>query len=257
MLIEDRLEKLLKAVNDRKSITVMEACRIFDLSRDTVRRDFIRLSNMGLVMRSHGGIVSRRNAIYEYGLKADNVVLQHHDKKEAIARHAISLISEGDSIILDGGTTTHEIAKLLGNFTNLTVLTYGLNIALELAEHERISTILFGGIISKQAMALLGPDTVAMIRNYHADKLFLAANAVSLEKGLMTPNRLQADVKKELIKIAREIIVVADSSKIDKTALFAFCSLSDVSAFIIDTNADPDFIRQLEDTGTKVMLAGG
>jgi DeoR/GlpR family transcriptional regulator of sugar metabolism len=89
-----------------------------------------------------------------------------------------------------------------------------------------VSTILFGGIISRQAMALVGPDTIAMIRNFHADELFLGANAVTPEKGLMTPNRLQADVKKELIKIASEVIVVADSSKIDKTALFAFCPLT-------------------------------
>ncbi|MBN1506574.1 MAG: DeoR/GlpR transcriptional regulator, partial [Sedimentisphaerales bacterium] len=225
MLIEERLEGLLKAVNDRRSITVQEACRLFNLSRDTVRRDFIRLSEMGLVMRTHGGIVSRKNAIYEYASRVENALVQNHGQKEAIARRAVALISQGDSIILDGGTTTYEIAKLLGEYTDLTVLTYGLNIAFELAKYEHISAILFGGILSRQAMAILGPDSIAMIRNYHANKLFLAANAVTLDKGLMTPNRLQADVKKELVKIANEVIVVADSSKINKTALFAFCAL--------------------------------
>jgi len=256
MLIEERLEELLKVVNEKRSLTVTEACKIFNLSRDTVRRDFIRLSQMGLVMRSHGGIISTKNTIYEYASKVDSALLQHMDKKQAIARRAMTLIGEGDSIILDGGTTTYQIAKLLGSFSSLTVLTYGLNIAFELAKYEKISTIVFGGILSHQAMAILGPDAIAMIHNYHADKLFLAANAVTLEKGLMTPNRLQADVKRELIKIANELIVVVDSSKVNKTALFAFCSLNDVSTFIIDKEADPQFTRQLEDRGVKVLLAG-
>jgi DeoR/GlpR family transcriptional regulator of sugar metabolism len=255
MLIEERLEELLKVVNDKMSLTVNEACKIFDLSRDTVRRDFIRLSNMGLVMRSHGGIISKKNIIYEYAGKVNSQLQQNVNKKQAIARRAVSLIAEGDSIILDGGTTTYQIARLLGGFSNLTVLTYGLNIAFELAKYEQISTIVFGGFLSNQAMAILGPDAIGMIHNYHADKLFLAANAVTLEKGLMTPNRLQADVKRELIKIANEVIVAVDSSKVNKTALFAFCSLNDASSFIIDKDADSAFIRQLEDRGVKVLIA--
>jgi DeoR family fructose operon transcriptional repressor len=211
---------------------------------------------MGLVLRTHGGIVSKKNAIYEYGFKTGDKNLNNHDKKVSIAKQALSLIRDGDSIILDGGSTTLEIARLLADFHDVTLLTYGLDIAYETSRYENISTIIFGGIVNKRSMAVLGPDAVGMIRDYHSDTLFLAANAMNLEKGLMTPNRMQADIKKELIKITNKVIVVADSSKINKTALFAFCSFDDISTLITDDSADLQFIEEVENRGIEVIRAG-
>jgi DeoR family fructose operon transcriptional repressor len=255
LLIEERLEEILKIVNQRGSITAKEACAILNVSNDTIRRDFIRLANMALVQRTHGGIISKKNAIYEYATRTSDLALNNREKKVSIAQEAIKLINEGDTIILDGGTTAYEMAKLLGVFHNLTVLTYGLNSAYELAQHENNPTIIFGGIISNQSMAILGPDAVNMIKHYHADKLFLAANAMTIGKGLMTPNRMQADIKKELIKIANDVIVIADSSKIDKTALFTFCSFEDVSTLVTDKNAGEHFIRELKQQGIRIIIA--
>jgi DeoR/GlpR family transcriptional regulator of sugar metabolism len=255
LLIEERLEEILKIVNHKGSITANDACAILKVSNDTIRRDFIRLSQMGLVLRTHGGIVSKKNAIYEYGLKTGDKNLNNHDKKASIAKQAVSIIHNGDTIILDGGSTTLEIAKLLCNFQDLTLLTYGLDIAYETSRCENISTIIFGGIVNNRSMAVLGPDAVSMIRNYHSDTLFLAANAMNLEKGLMTPNRMQADIKKELIKIANKVVVVADSSKINKTALFAFCPLDNVSTLITDECADHRFVEELKNRGVEVIFA--
>lgn len=255
MLIEERLEKLLKIVNDRGSITAKEAGSILKVSNDTIRRDFIRLSKMGLILRTHGGIISKKNTIYEYSTKPNGKIQNHYDNKVLIARQAVSLIQNGETIILDGGTTTFEIAKLLGNFQDLTVLTYGLNIAYETCKYDNVSTIIFGGMVSSKSMAVLGPDAAAMIRNYHGDKLFLAVNAMTIEKGLMTPNRMQADLKKELIKITNEVIVVADSSKINKTALFTFCSINDISQLITDAEADQEFLEEFKNRNIKVFIA--
>ncbi len=255
LLIEERLEEILKIVNSKGSITAREASRVLDVSNDTIRRDFIRLADTGLVLRTHGGIISKKNAIYEYAARVRDRAINNREKKLSIAREAIKLIDEGDTIILDGGTTTYEMAKLLGSFRDLTVLTYGLNCAYESSQHENISTIIFGGIISNQSMAALGPDAVNMIRQYHGDKLFLAANAMTIGKGLMTPNRMQADIKRELIKIANEVIVVADSSKINKTALFTFCSFEDITTLVIDENAESHFTHELEQRGISVLIA--
>ena len=104
-------------------------------------------------------------------------------------------------------------------------------------------------------MAVLGSDAAAMIRNYHGDKLFLAVNAMTIEKGLMTPNRMQADLKKELLKITNEVIVVADSSKINKTALFTFCSINDISVLITDAEADQEFLEEFKNRNIKVFIA--
>jgi len=255
VLIEERLEEILKIVNEEGSITVNQAANKLNVSIDTIRRDFIRLNNKGLVKRTHGGIVSKQNTIYEYSTKKDISPINNMEKKIRIAKKASSLIADGDTIIFDGGTTTYELSKQLGPFQNLTLLTYGLNIACELTQTTDISIIIFGGMISKSSMAILGPDAVEMIKHYRGDKLFLAANAVDIEKGLMTPNRMQADIKKELIKIANEIIVVADSTKLHKTALFSFCNFDVISKFVIDSEADSEFIECLQDKGIDVIIA--
>ena len=254
MLIEERLEEILKIVNEEGSITVNKAANKLNVSIDTIRRDFIRLNNKGLVKRTHGGIVSKQNTIYEYGAKKETSSINNIENKIKIAKMASSLISDGDTIILDGGTTTYELSKCLNSFQELTLLTYGLNIACELSQNDSISTIIFGGIISNPAMAVLGPDAVEMIKHYRADKLFLAANAIDIEKGLMTPNRMQADIKKELIKIANEIIVVSDSSKFYKTALFSFCNFDVISKVVTDSRADSEFINSLKLKGIEVLL---
>jgi DeoR family fructose operon transcriptional repressor len=255
MLIEERMEELLKLVNAQGSLTVLEASTALQVSPDTIRRDFTRLSSKGLTKRTHGGIISRKNAIYEYTQAGSDTVTENLEKKQSIAEKAASLIREGESIILDGGTTTFEIAKRLEHFQQLTILTYGLNIACETSRHSHLSTILFGGIIQGDAMSALGPDAVYMIRHYHGDRLFLAANGVSLDNGLMTPNRMQADIKKELLLRTNQTIAVADSSKLGKTALFSFCQLDAIDLFITDDRADPAFITELNDRGINVLLA--
>ena len=144
MLIEERLEEILKIVNEKGSITAKGACTFLNVSNDTIRRDFIRLSNMGLVLRTHGGVISKKNAIYEYDEKIYDKTPDYYEKKILIAKKAVSLINNSETIILDGGTTTFVIAKYLGEIQNLTVLTYGLNIAYETTGYDNISTILFG-----------------------------------------------------------------------------------------------------------------
>jgi len=249
------MEEILKIVNARGSITVAEAAEKLGVSPDTVRRDFIRLTENGLVRRSHGGIVSIQNTIYGYPAQQGESESRNRKAKQKIAKKAVSFIKNGSTIILDGGTTTLELAKLAGQFQPLTVLTYGLNIAYEIARFDNITTILFGGIVSNESYAALGPDTVHMIRQYQADTLFLGANALHFERGLMTPNRMQADIKRELLKIADNIIVLADSTKINKSALFAFCSFQEITTFITDENIDEPYQLKLEELGIDIVIA--
>lgn len=253
MFIEERLEKILKIVNEKGKITVDDVLDVLKVSQDTIRRDFIRLYNKGLVHKTHGGILAKNSLIFDPGL--NEKVVQFQKEKELIGEKAASLVNDSDVIIIDAGTTTEKIIKNLVNKKNLTILTNALNIANEAVKLRDITTMIIGGTIRNSTLGIIGPDSIEMIRNYHANKLFLAASGISLGNGLMTPNRLEAEIKKELIKVSREIILVADSSKINKPSLFTFATIKEISIFITDNNADPAFIEELKDSDIEVIIA--
>ena len=251
MFIEERLEKILQLVQQKEKITVKEANEYLEVSADTVRRDFARLSQKGLVLRTHGGIMARESVSFDPGMNAK--IIKHQREKENIAKLAATLVQDSEIIIVDSGTTTEKIVKHVADLKDLTVLTDALNIAVE-STKRNINTIILGGIIRNSTLGITGPDAVEMIRHYHADKLFLGISALSISKGLMTPNRMEAEIKKELIKIANEVIVVADSSKINSTALYSFSSMADISVLITDKNADKIFVDNLEEMNIRVLI---
>ena len=252
MFIEERLNKILQLVQDKSRVTVIEATEYLGVSADTIRRDFRRLSDKGLVIRTHGGIMSKESVSFDPGMSEK--FIQHQHEKEAIAKKASELVENSEIIILDAGTTTERIVKYLGEKKDITVLTDGLNIAVE-TTRRNIQTIILGGNIRNSTLGITGPDTIAMIEHNHADKLFLGVSAVSTSNGLMTANRMEAEVKKSLIKSANQVIVVADHSKMRKTAFYGFGSLEDVDILVTDGGTEADYVQELQDLDIQVLLA--
>lgn len=251
MFIEERLNKILELVQSRRRITVTEASAYLQVSLDTARRDFSRLDEMGLVLRTHGGIMSKESVSFDPGMTDKGV--QHGDEKEAIAKKAAGLIMESEIVIIDAGTTTERMVKYLPENKNITVLTDALNVAVE-STRRKLNTIILGGVIRNSTLCVTGPDAVEMARHYHADKLIMGLSALSTTKGLMGPNRIEAEIKKELIKAANQVIVVADHSKLQKTALYSFGTLDDIDILITDKNADPAVLKELEAHDIEVVL---
>jgi DeoR/GlpR family transcriptional regulator of sugar metabolism len=252
MFIEERLNKILKLVQDSSRVTVREARDFLEVSADTVRRDFDRLSEKGLVLRTHGGIMSKESVAFDPDVTQR--IDQHQSEKDAIGRKAADLIADSEIVVIDAGTTTERVVKYLVNSKDLTVLTNALNVAVE-ATRKNINTIILGGIIRNSTLGIIGPDTVDMIRHYHADKLVMGVSAMHASKGFMTPNRMEAEIKKELVKIANQVIIVADHSKIGKTALFSFASLDEINVLVTDKGADPVFLKVLQDHDIEILLA--
>jgi DeoR family transcriptional regulator, fructose operon transcriptional repressor len=249
---EERLNKVLKLLEENGRVTVKEAMEFLDVSADTIRRDFSHLSGKGLVFRTHGGIMSTESVSFDPGM-AEKVV-QHQSEKESIAKKTAELIHDSEVLIIDPGTTTEGIVKYLGEKKNLTVLTNALNIAVESVQRG-INTIIMGGVIRQSVLSIIGPDAIEMIRHYQADKLIMGVSGLSLSKGLMTPNRMEAEIKKELIKVANQVIIVADHSKLHKTALCSFGSLKDIDVLVTDSGVDEDLIKRLKEYEIEVILA--
>jgi DeoR/GlpR family transcriptional regulator of sugar metabolism len=180
-------------------------------------------------------------------------VVQHEAEKEAIAKKAASLVADSEIVIIDAGTTTERVVKYLPENKDITVLTDALNVAVE-STRRKINTIILGGVIRNSTLCVIGPDAAEMARHYHADKLILGVSALSTAKGLMGPNRMEAEIKKELIKAANQVIVVADHSKLQKTALYSFGTLADIEILITDKAAASAVLKELQDHDIEVLL---
>ena len=254
LFAEQRKQKILELLNRDQSVRVAGLCVLFQASPASIRRDLQELQEAGLLVRTHGGAVNKRTAAFEPSLAEKQDCRQ--PEKAAIARLAVDLIQEGDTVMLDAGSTTLEIARLLRQTLGIRVLTNALNIALELVSAD-VDVTLTGGTLRRKTQSLVGPIAENVLAGLHVDKLFLATNGLDLKKGLTTPNVSEAQTKRAMIASAREVIVVADHSKFGCVAFSQICPLDKVHHLITDTGAPAEFIRALAKEGVKVHQAGG
>jgi DeoR/GlpR family transcriptional regulator of sugar metabolism len=252
MFIEERLENVLALLNQKGRLTVQECVELLNVSADTIRRDFNRLELDGLVTRTYGGIIPLERKSFDPSMTEK--APKNQEEKMAIAKTAAGLIADEESIIIDAGSTTEKLVGFIGGIKNLKIITDALNIAVASCQ-KGFETIILGGVIRNETFSIIGPDAVSMMKNYHADKLFLGVTTVSLETGMMVPNRMEAEIKKELIKIANQVIVLADHTKLGKTGFYSMGSLHDVDILITDSGADKEFLEKIGQQGVEVLIA--
>ncbi len=253
MLAEERHQHILLLLNEKGAVTVSELCEQFGVSEMTVRRDLAALERKGLLRRVHGGAVSARGRSYEPPFLMRSS--QHAQEKQRIAEAALSLIHDGDSIALDVGTTTLEIAKRLSDVRNLTIVTPSLHIANVLADNPHNRIILTGGILRPGELSLVGPFAERIFAELFVDKLFLGIGGLHLEAGLTEYNLEDAQVKRAMLRSAKECIVVTDSSKLGRIAFAAVGPISVMHTLITDNKADPAIVSRLEEMGVRVIVA--
>ena len=253
MFIEERMQKILDLVDKKRRVTVNEVSEYLNVSLDTVRRDFSRLTSGGLVIRTHGGIIPADQVSFDPGFSEKQQ--QFKNEKNAIAKVAAEYIKDNEVIIIDAGTTAEGIFSYLKkDLAGVKILTNGLNIAMK-SVAKGFETIIIGGTIRNKTLSIIGPDAEEMIKNYHTDKLILATTAFSSESGAMTPHRGEAEIKRRYIHIANQVILIADHSKIEKTALYSVANIEDIDVLITDNKTDANFIKKIEEKGIEVIVA--
>ncbi|WP_278984280.1 DeoR/GlpR family DNA-binding transcription regulator [Segatella bryantii] len=232
LLAAERREKILEMLREDGHVKVSELSKVFGISEVTIRQDLEKLEEEQQLRRVHGGAILNNagNNVREFSL----VTRDHQDAKQAIAREAVKLIKNGDTIILDSGSTTTEIAHLIMGFTNLTVITNALNIAMILGSNPGINLLVTGGEFKSPTLSLTGQKAADFFVNLHADKVFLATAGINIETGLTYPSVSDLVVKKAMIDASEHVYLVADSSKIGKSAFACLGSLSLVDTIITD-----------------------
>lgn len=247
-----RHETILKLIEEQGSVQVSDLCTRFGVSEMTIRRDLAHLERTGLVRRVYGGAVSARGRSYEPPFLAR--ASEHREEKERIGRVAASLVNDGDSIALDVGTTTLEVARHLVDKHNLSVITNSLQIANVLANRPGIRLIIAGGILRSGELSMIGHLAERAFREFYVDKLFLGVGGISLEAGLTEFNLEDALIKQAMLSTAKECIVVADASKLNRIAFAKIAPLSVAHQLVTDSSADAETVKRLEEAGVRIVL---
>ena len=253
MLGSERKQRIIELIERQGSVAVSDLCRRFDVSEMTIRRDLMELEAQGLLRRVRGGAISSRGRSYEppFFLRSG----EHQPEKERIGRAAAALVRNGDSIALDVGTTTLEVARHLEGKENLTIVTPSLPIANLLANRAGIRLIVTGGIVRTGEHSLVGHLAERAFKEFRVDKLFLGVGGIDLEAGLTEYNLEDALVKRAMLAAAKERIVVADASKFGRVAFASVASIDEIDRVVTDASVPSETVERLHQLDIEVILA--
>jgi DeoR family transcriptional regulator of aga operon len=252
MLSEERQRAILEMVNRDGRVLVIDLARQFHTSQVTIRKDLEILHTKGSVHRTHGGALPARESALEDPTLREKEKL-HRKEKLRIAAAAVRMVSEGQVVILDSGTTTTAIARALRNFQNLTIITNAVNIAAELSG-SALEVILTGGSLRKNSFSLVGPIAEETLHRLNADILFLGVDGFDVHYGLSTPNLLEAKVNRAMIEISRTSVAVCDSSKFGRRSLSLIAPPSSLQHVVTDSGIPRVELAALKKSGIEVTV---
>jgi DeoR/GlpR family transcriptional regulator of sugar metabolism len=253
MTAEARRRKILQLLEEAGTVKVEDLSDRFSVSQVTIRKDLSDLEQQGLLQRTYGGAVFSHRSRFNISFM-EKVNLQAAEK-EAIARTALDYVHEGDTIILDAGSTTLCLAStLVGKFQSLYVITSSVPAALELAR-AGYELLLVGGQVRNYSLALIGAAAVRTLECYHADRAFLGSSGTTLAHGHSTPNPLDAEVKRAMIRCADEAYVLTDASKFGHACLANYARLEEIAMIITDPGIPAHFLDGFAERGIACRLA--
>lgn len=247
-----RRERILNLLEEQGQVQVRDLVEQFGVSEMTIRRDLEQLAAEGYLLRTYGGARPIGPAIHDlpYAAKA----VEHTDEKERIARRAAELVSDGDVILLDAGSTTAALVRSLRGRKNLTVVTVDLKIALALCDEPDMQVIVTGGIAQPEGYNLYGPLAEQMLRGLTVDLAFIGTSSIDLEQGLTTPNLDKVQLKQAMLRAARRSVVLVVAAKVGLRANFQIAPLKAISHIITDTGLPADLARVIRKEGVDLDL---
>lgn len=250
----ERRQRILRLIQQDSRVSVTELASYFGVSKASIRRDLNELHHAGLLQRTYGGALRLNSTSSEAPFSVREV--SHREEKARIGEFAAQLVQPGETIFIDGGTTTECMLPYLADKANITVVTYGLNIAARLAGHEHITVIVIGGTLHHRSLTIGG---VLALESLHAYGMrfhhtFLAASGVSVEGGITNASFEEIPMKRRAIEAAQQTVLLADSSKVGVVAAGLIAPVQKIHRLITDAKAPAQEIERLRRLGVIVDL---
>lgn len=262
MTQQQRLNLVLEMISEHGNVSIAEVSEALDVSTATVRRDLNLLAEQRLITRTHGG-ASALGSGYELPLQYK--IARQADAKVAIARAVSDLVQPGDSVGINGGTTTTEVARALGRLERLqvasdvpgvTIVTNALNVAYELSVREHVKIVVTGGVPRRQSYELIGPLVGSSLRDFSLDLAVLGVDGLSGKFGATTVHEGEAEASRQLAAVARRVVIAADATKLGRNTFARILPLDKVDVLVTDLPVTGEVAGELATAGVEVVVAG-
>ena len=246
----ERREQIIQRLRQQGSVQVNDLSALYGVSTVTIRNDLAFLEKQGIAVRAYGGALICDSTTPSVEPSVEDKSALNTAMKRSVAKAAVELIQPGHRVILDSGTTTFEIARLMRKQTN------GMNVANALLEAEGVELLMTGGHLRRQSQSFYGDQAEQSLQNYHFDMLFLGVDAIDLERGVSTHNEDEARLNRRMCEVAERIIVVTDSSKFNRSSLHKIIDTQRIDMIIVDEGIPADSLEGLRKAGVEVILVG-
>jgi len=249
MLTSQRKKIILARLARDGQVIAKTMSEEFGTSEDTIRRDLRELAQDGKLQRVHGGALPYSPAVETLAARRD----VSFDDKTALGQAGAALIQPGQVVILDGGTTTTQLARCLPHDLHATIVTHSPSIAVELAEHPYLEVILLGGRLFKHSMVTVGTMTIKAASQIHADLYFMGATGIHSKAGLSTGDFEEASIKRALHECAAETVVMASSEKLGAASPYVICGADEIAVLLVPKATSPEMLSGFSEQGVRII----
>ena len=252
LFLEERRQKILGQVSQNGRVSVTELSQQFGVSEVTIRSDLQALADHNMLVRTHGGAVPTTRGLYDLSLTIRRQ--RQIQEKSRIGEAGAALVGDGDAIFLDSSSTALAIAGCLKHHQHLTVITNSLVVAQEMLDAPDVTVVTPGGTLRRDTASLVGTDGLEMLRKYNIQKGFFGAHGINLPEGLTDVSADEAEVKRPLVAMCRQVIAVLDATKWGQVGLASFAHPEQINRVITDVDAPPELVQQMNSLGVQVTL---
>lgn len=249
MLKEERYNYIINEVRIRNRVLLIDIAKKLDVSEDTIRRDLNYLDEQGKIKKVHGGAISSSFHLYSY--REDQIYA--HESKSIIAEKAIKLIQDNSVLLMSGGTTNLEVARLLPDGIRITIFTPSLPVAMQLLVHPLVETIFIGGRLSKDAQIALGGEAIRTLSQLKADLCFMGTGNLDLSSGLTEFDWEVVQLKKAMVESAKKMVVLTISEKINSSQRFNVCPTSSIHTLVTELNPTDEILKPFVEKGLEIL----
>jgi DeoR family fructose operon transcriptional repressor len=252
MIPVERRQKMLALINEQRTVAISELSKIFAVSEMTIHRDLEYLETSGRVRKTYGGVIATQTIVetdFERR-KQTNI-----EAKQIIGKAAVTMVEDGDAILVDASTTCLAMLPGLINKKNLTVFTTGVSASSVLSENPNIELHCTGGMVEYVTNSFIGANTIEELKKIHVDKCFVGAAGINCPDGITDPILSIAEVKKYSARASNEVIILVDHSKFGRTTRFEVLSLKEIDLIITDTDEDIPCIEEIKQEGVEILIA--